>query len=139
MIIINAENNILGRIATFAAKKALLGEDIRIVNSEKAIISGSKSDVLKKYRANRNRGIPLNGPYYKRSPEQIVKRTIRGMLPYKKGKGRTAFKKILCYRGIPEEFTNKEFAQIPSADYHKLTQTQTTKVEEISKELGANL
>lgn len=137
MIIINAENNILGRIATFAAKKALMGESVRIVNCEKAIVSGSKADVLEKFRAKRERGIPLGGPYYKRSPEQIVKRVVRGMLPYKKEKGRNAYKSILCYKGIPGELSEKEFTNVPGADYLKLTKTQATMVGEISKELGA--
>ena len=43
MKIYNAEGIILGRLASVVAKQALLGEDIRIVNSEKAIISGISS------------------------------------------------------------------------------------------------
>lgn len=137
MMIINAENNILGRLGAFAAKQALMGEDVRIVNSEKAVISGNRKDVLGKFKANRNRGIPLGGPYYRRSPEQIVRRVVRGMLPYKKEKGRNAYKRVLCYKGIPDEFSDKEFTQVPGADYLKITKTQATLVGEISKELGA--
>ena len=39
-MIINAENLILGRMTTYAAKKALQGEEVDIVNCEKAIITG---------------------------------------------------------------------------------------------------
>jgi len=33
-----------------------------------------------------------------------MKRTIRGMLSYKKGRGGDAFKRIMCYVGVPREF-----------------------------------
>ncbi len=38
-MIIDANNMILGRLASFAAKKALLGEKIDVINCEKAVIS----------------------------------------------------------------------------------------------------
>ena len=37
-----------------------------------------------------------------------MKRTIRGMLPYKKGRGADAFKKIKCYNSLPAEFESSE-------------------------------
>ena len=48
-MIINADNLVLGRMAAIAAKQALLGEDVRIVNCEKAIITGdiTQIDLLK--------------------------------------------------------------------------------------------
>ncbi|MFW5990595.1 MAG: 50S ribosomal protein L13 [Candidatus Nanoarchaeia archaeon] len=138
-MIINAENKILGRLAAFAAKQALLGETVKIVNCEKAVISGNKADVFEKFRARRNRGIPLGGPYYRRSPEQIVKRSVRGMLPYKKGKGKSAYKNILCYSGVPADLANESFTEIEGADYSKLQKTRITQVKEISKELGAKI
>ena len=33
-----------------------------------------------------------------------MKRTIRGMLPYKRPRGIDAFKRIKCYVGVPVEF-----------------------------------
>jgi len=45
-MIIDATNLIAGRLATFVAKKALLGEEIEIVNSEKAVLTGKKSDLM---------------------------------------------------------------------------------------------
>ena len=34
----------------------------------------------------------------------IVRRVIRGMLPYKKAKGRAALKRLKVYNGNPENF-----------------------------------
>lgn len=137
MIIINAENQIVGRLAAYVAKQAIQGQEIKIVNCEKAVVSGSKKDVLQKYKRKRSLGIPLNGPYYRRSPEFIVKRTIRGMLPYKKGKGSDAYDKIKCYKGIPDDYAGKEHQQVPGADYSKITKARVITIGEISKELGA--
>ena len=49
-MIIDANNLILGRMATFIAKQALLGEDIKIVNCEKAVITGDRKEILLKKR-----------------------------------------------------------------------------------------
>ncbi|MFW6230537.1 MAG: 50S ribosomal protein L13, partial [Nanoarchaeota archaeon] len=87
-------------MATQVAKMLLLGETVVIVNSEKAVITGPKDKVFASFKQKRERGIPLNGPYYPRRPDMIVKRTIRGMLPYKQEKGETAFKRLKCHVSI---------------------------------------
>src|SRR3989344_765026 len=89
-MIINAEDLILGRMATYAAKKALNGEKIDIVNCEKAIITGKRKDVLEKYKRKANRGGPFHGPFYPKMPDRFVRRVIRGMLNYKQERGKEA-------------------------------------------------
>ncbi|MBU2496670.1 MAG: 50S ribosomal protein L13 [Nanoarchaeota archaeon] len=98
-LIINAQDLPLGRLAAYAAKKALLGEKIIIANCEKAIISGNKKDILADYLHRRERGTVTKGPFFSKLPEKIVQRAIRGMLPYKKGKGKEAFKRIIIVKG----------------------------------------
>lgn len=111
-IIINAENAILGRLASYAAKQALLGKDIIIVNAEKAVIVGKEKDILEKYRRKKRLGgSGLKGPFFSVDEEKIMKRTIRGMLSYKQERGRNALKRIKCYKGIPKEFENKEMVK----------------------------
>ncbi|MBI5073266.1 uL13 family ribosomal protein [Candidatus Woesearchaeota archaeon] len=83
MIIIDATNLIVGRFATFAAKQALLGEEIAIVNCEKAFITGSKEHILNEYKRKRSIGTWATGPFYHRQPDRLVRRMIRGMLPHK--------------------------------------------------------
>ena len=51
--IVDAEGAILGRMCTNVARRLLDGEQIAIVNSEKAIITGKKSDVKKRYKQKR--------------------------------------------------------------------------------------
>ena len=90
MTVINAKNLILGRLASSVAKRALLGESIELVNCEQAVITGNKKWLIARYRQRRERGTPTQGPFFPRQPERFVKRTIRGMLPYKKELGRAA-------------------------------------------------
>ncbi len=115
MILINGEGLILGRLASFAAKQALQGEEVVIVNSEKVVITGKPELVIAKYKQAINRGNPFKGPFISRQPDKFLRRVIRGMLPWKKLKGRQAFKRVKCYYSIPEEFKDKQFTQVKQA------------------------
>ncbi len=109
-MIVNAEGQILGRLAAFAAKQALLGEEIIIVNAEKAIVSGKKDSVYREEMEKfsiRNLGNPRMGPFHQKRPDKFVRRSIRGMLPWKKPRGREAFRRIQVYIGIPKEEIKK--------------------------------
>lgn len=109
-IIIDATNATLGRLASYAAKQALRGNKIIILNSEKSIITGRRKFTIQKYKEKMARGgISHRGPFFPKTSDKIVKRTIRGMLPSPKiGRARPIFKKILCYNGIPEEYKDKK-------------------------------
>ena len=138
-MIIDATNMIVGRLATFAAKQALLGEKIEIVNCEKAMITGSKKWMLKEYAQKQQMGTPAKGPFIPKRPEGFVKRSIRGMLPYKRDKGRKAFERVKCYVGIPEKFKEKEFTKIENANISKVPNLKYIKIERICKHMGAKL
>jgi len=109
-IIIDATNSTVGRIASYTAKQALLGNDIIIINSEKAIISGNKKTIIEKFKRLRSMGgSAIKGPFVSRKPQNILKRSIRNMLPdYRKGRGREAWKKIKCFEGIPSEYKDEK-------------------------------
>ena len=135
-MIIDATNLIIGRMGTVVAKKALLGESIQIVNSEKAIITGNKKHLLARYKNIRERGAPLVGPYFPRQSDRFVKRTIRGMLPYKQPKGRDALNRIICYKGVPKDLQDKKTESIKGASVEKLSNTKYLTVKEICSYLG---
>jgi large subunit ribosomal protein L13 len=135
--IINGDGMLLGRLASVVAQRALAGEEIAIVNSEKAIISGSRSRVLKNYHAKRSRGSTGWGPFLPRRPDHLLKRTIRGMLPYKRPRGVDAFKRIKCYVGIPAEFTGKEMEVPEEAHMNRLNNAQFVTLGTVCTFLGA--
>ncbi len=110
-IIIDAKGAIFGRLCSFAAKKALEGYEIIIVNSENAVMTGNKSDLIGKYLRLRRMGggSSIKGPKYPRTPYMMLKRGIRGMLPdFRRGQGKIAFSKIKCFDKIPEEYKNEK-------------------------------
>ena len=136
MKVIDAENMVLGRLAGHVAKQALLGYEVAVVNSEKAVITGNKKAIIDKYKVRRERGAPRTGPFFPRLPEKIVKRTIRGMLPYKKPRGRDAFKNIKCYIGVPEKFEKENIEKLDEFDI-KHKNVSYVNIHTISRELGA--
>jgi large subunit ribosomal protein L13 len=138
-MIIDASYLILGRLASYAAKQALLGKKVDIVNCENAVITGNKKWIMERHRKKMQRGIPLKGPYIKRMPDRYVKRAIRGMLPYKQAKGRQAFEKIMCYIGVPEKFKDKKLETLKSADISKVPNLRYTTVKQVCKTMGAKI
>ncbi|MDD5699597.1 MAG: 50S ribosomal protein L13 [Candidatus Nanoarchaeia archaeon] len=115
MKIIDGTDATLGRLASYAAKEALKGEEITILNCEKVLVTGNKNNFILGIVAKRGRvGTTQKGPKYSRSIDKIVKRTIRGMLPNarRSGRGSDAHKRIKCYIGIPKEFENAKIEKL---------------------------
>ena len=131
--IIDANGATLGRLSTSTAKRLLGGEEIAIVNSENAIISGKKSSIKNRYKQKREVGTYRKGPFFPRMPDMIVKRTVRGMIPYQTPHGREAFKRLKCYIGVPKEFEGKKFEIIEEAQKQPIDYLT---IKELSKSLG---
>jgi len=139
MRIINAEGLILGRLASKVAKMLLEGEEIVIVNADKAIITGNREDIFAKYKQRtelRTRSNPRRGPFYPKRSDEIVRRTIRGMLPWKTDRGRKAYRRLKVYAGVPREFQGKEFETIIEADASRIATPKYVTVGEVAKFLG---
>lgn len=134
--VIDANGLILGRMASIIAKRLLEGERIDIVNAENAIISGKRLKLIKDRKeflevGGRNR----KGPIHYRKPNAIIRRSIRGMLPYRKTRGRDAFSRLKVYIGTPEELETYQQESIPDAHVTKLKGRYLT-VGEIAKNIG---
>jgi len=119
-MIIDAKNLIVGRVAAFVAKKALLGEEISIVNCRYSIMTGKKDHLISEYKRKLGMGTWAHGPFYYRVSYKMVRRIIRGMLPYKNARGRDAFERIKCYDEVPEELKNEKMETVKGADVSKL-------------------
>ena len=138
-MIINAENLILGRLASYCAKQSLLGEKVVVVNCEKAIITGNKKDILNEFLQKIRRGNPFKGPFYPRRPDLIVRRTIRGMLPRRKFRGRTAYKNVICYLGIPDNLKNEKLITLENNNINKLKELKYLQLREVSRIIGGKV
>ena len=132
MKVVDGKNAVLGRLASMTVKKLLVGEEIAIVNAEKIIITGNPKRTVEKYLERRRRGSPQHGPFFPTHPDAIVKRAIRGMIPYKTARGRTAMKKLRVYIGVPEQFANENKENMAN----KLIRSNFITVKDLSKTLG---
>tara|TARA_B100001029_G_scaffold176232_1_gene178847 strand:- start:715 stop:1194 length:480 start_codon:yes stop_codon:yes gene_type:complete len=145
----NAEDKILGRLASIVAKQLIsakkAGEDTRviIVNAEKAIVSGKRSSVLSDYRAKYELNHARKGPFFPRMPDQILKRTVRGMLPYQKNSsGRSALKSLRVEIGTPSDLSGDLPDGCEWGDLTKIDRPlpeRFVRLGEISKELGVTV
>jgi len=130
-IVIDGGGAVYGRLCSYCAKKALEGEDIIVLNSDKVIITGNKEDTIKKYAKIRDKGgHSLKGPKYSKVTFRMLKRGIRGMLPdHRRGIGKKAFSKIKCYDGIPKEFEGEKMINF------KTKKSKYIDLKELSKKL----
>jgi len=133
--VIDASGLILGRMASIVAKRLLSGEPIIIVNAEKAAISGRRLSRLKEARAFLDIGHPGKGPFHPRRPDQILRKTVKGMLPRRQPKGQEALRRLRVFLGVPRELSTVEFSTIPEVHVSKLKCPYFT-VGELAKEIG---
>ena len=142
----NAEDKVLGRLASVVAKQLITakkaGEDTRviIVNAEKAIVTGKRSTILSDYRAKYELNHPRKGPFFPRMPDQILKRTVRGMLPYQKNSsGRNALRSLRVEIGTPSDLSGDLPDGCEWGDSTKIDRPlpeRFVRLGEISKERG---
>ncbi|MCU4752121.1 50S ribosomal protein L13 [Halobacteria archaeon AArc-curdl1] len=138
-VVVDARDCILGRVASEVAQRALAGDRVAVVNAEHAVITGDKEDVFDTYRTRLQLGSD-KGPYYPRRPDAIFKRTIRGMLPYKKPRGREALENVRVYVGNPYEGDDEREAEIlEGTSLDRLSNIRFVHLHEVSEQIGANV
>jgi large subunit ribosomal protein L13 len=107
MTIVDASGLILGRLASHVAKRILNGEEIVIINAEKAIITGSRENIVGEFKTRlgtKTWQSQKYAPVHARRPDKYVRRVIRGMLPWKKPRGKNAYRKLKVYISVPENY-----------------------------------
>jgi|TARA_B110000196_G_C21020749_1_gene602659 large subunit ribosomal protein L13 len=114
-LVYDATDKVLGRLASHVAKELLsarkAGSPLRVivVNAEHAIVSGPKTTVFADYDFKYKLNHPRKGPFFPRMPDQIMKRTVRGMLPYQKNSsGRNAVRDLRVLIGQPANLSGEE-------------------------------
>ena len=135
MKVIDASDCVMGRLASSVAKTLLNGEEVHIVNAENAVISVSKDTVFVEYISKINLNHPRKGPYYPRMPHMMLKRAVRGMIPYQKTRVRESFKKLKVDIGTPISLKKEKLEIVEKAK--KNNSTKYIKLGDISKNLGA--
>jgi len=136
--LVDASGLVLGRAASHIAKRLLSGESIVVVNAEKSVVTGGRSHVIAHYTAARARGSVRSGPHFPRYPDRIFRRTVRGMLPHLKTRGKVAFHRLEVYIGVPPEFEGQPTQTIEDARARPTLRPPVT-LAEVTKLLGARI
>lgn len=137
-VVVNGEGQILGRLATEVVRLLKEGKRVDIINAEKIVISGPRERVVSGYMLLFSVGTLFN-PYRQgirrpRSPINLVKRTIRGMLP-KTPKGERMLRRVRVYVSVPASLQGKESIRFADADVKRLKGKYIT-VGELARVMG---
>ncbi|MCU0852737.1 MAG: 50S ribosomal protein L13 [Thermoplasmata archaeon] len=137
-VVFNADGLVLGRLSSHIAKRLRQGEEIVVINADKAVVSGRRAQLLEFYKHRMTRGesqSKAKGPNYPRTSDQILKRTVRGMVEYKKPSGRAALKRLTVYIGVPKEYKASKYETFEEARKSHLEKYLL--LGDISKEMGS--
>ena len=135
--LVNAEGLIVGRMCSKVAKRLLNGEEVIILNAEKAVFSGKKKSKVLEAHIFLEVGAPRRGPFHYRRPDRFLRKAVRGMVPYKQPKGKNAYKRLEVFMGIPLELKDQEMITFTDASSANLKGPHFT-LGEMAKEIGWN-
>ncbi|MBI1662443.1 MAG: 50S ribosomal protein L13 [Nitrosopumilus sp.] len=128
-IVVDATNHIAGRLSSNVAKLLKQGHRVSLVNCEKIMYSGNRSNLIKEYREflEINSIInPKHGPVHYRRPDTIITKMIRQMLPYdRKPSGKESIRRLRAYIGSPKELKSLEKIQFEKAKIKKSASNYT--------------
>jgi large subunit ribosomal protein L13 len=133
--VVNAEGLIVGRMCSKVAKRLLNGEEVIILNAEKAVFSGKKKSKILEAHIFLEVGAPMRGPFHYRRPDRFLRKTVRGMVPFKQPKGKNAYKRLKVFMGVPLELKNQQMITFEEASSAKLKGPHFT-LGELAKEIG---
>jgi large subunit ribosomal protein L13 len=136
--VVNASGLVLGRAASLIAQRLLKGEHIVVIHAEKSVVTGGHVAVVDEYTTRRARGSVRSGPHYPRYPDRIFRRTVRGMLPHLKTRGKEAYRRLEVHIGCPPGVDGGSAESLDRAKPRPSLIPPIT-LEEVSRHLGARL
>ncbi len=128
-IVIDATDHIAGRLASNVAKLLIKGNRVSVVNCEKIMMSGTRSNQIKEYREFLEINSIINykhGPVHYRRPDTVMAKMIRQMLPFdRKPSGKESYQRLRTYIGSPKEIKSLEKIQFEKAKIKKAPSNYT--------------
>ncbi len=127
-IIVDGKDIVLGRLGSYVAKELLKGNSVTVINSEEVVMSGNKNQIVEKINKKRRmgQGGSLKGPIYIRQSDRLLKRMIRGMLPWDRTKGREAYKRLRCYIGS-SDISEEDLLKVKTLNFKRPLRVVTMK------------
>lgn len=136
--VIDASGLVLGRAASLIAQRLLHGETVIVINAERSVVTGNRKMVIDEYTAARAQGSVRSGPHFPRYPDRIFRRTVRGMLPHLKTRGKVAYRRLHVFIGTPAGLSGRTHQELPGAAARPALRPPTT-LAEITRLLGAHV
>ena len=138
-IVVDATNHIAGRLASNVAKLLMQGHRVSVVNCEKIMMSGTRSNQIKEQREFLEINSIINykhGPVHYRRPDTLMAKMIRQMLPFdRKPSGKEAHQRLRTYIGSPQVIKSIEKIQFEKAKIRK-TASNYTQLGELCRVIG---
>jgi large subunit ribosomal protein L13 len=125
----------VGRMCSKVAKLLLNGQEVIILNAEKAVFSGKRKSKVAEAKEFLDVGAPERGPFHYRRPDRFLRKTVRGMLPFKQPKGKSAYKRLKVFMDVPIELKSKETITFKEASSANLRGPHFT-LGEMAREIG---
>uniref|UniRef100_A0A7C2VDD7 50S ribosomal protein L13 n=1 Tax=Ignisphaera aggregans TaxID=334771 RepID=A0A7C2VDD7_9CREN len=139
-VILDADNAVLGRLASVTANLAKLGFKVHVVNVEKAVVTGDKKMVVDSYKllfdVKTHKNPYKHAIHRPRHPINIFKRAVRNMLSKDSWLRIQLLKRVKAYLGIPEQFKSRHIIKILDCDASYLGRRKVVSVATIARELG---
>lgn len=129
LLVIDAHDHMLGKLASRVAKELLAGQRVAVVRCEDIMMSGRLCARRAKYQRFLNKASNTNPRVHShrhyRSPRMILWRTIRGMLPHKTQRGLLALKRLYCMEGIPPAMRKHSRVMNPDIKHYTSLKSRT--------------
>lgn len=119
---VDATGQIAGRLCSNVAKLLLNGDRVIVVNAERTLVSGQRGSVMRswlEYLKIASVVHPKHGPFHSRTPDGIITKMVRGMLPRRRPKGEAALKRLRVYVRVPEQYAKVKFKGFENAQATK--------------------
>ncbi|MGI6589361.1 MAG: 50S ribosomal protein L13 [Candidatus Iainarchaeum sp.] len=111
MMIVDAKDNVAGRLASKVAKALINGERVTVINAQDLVMVGNKKSILEKFSTRVDGAVKSNphyGPKYDRIPSKIFRRMVRNMLPTKKRAKERIIKQLRVFNATAKGMDSKE-------------------------------
>jgi large subunit ribosomal protein L13 len=138
-IVVDATDHISGRLSSNVGILLIKGNRVSVVNCEKIMMSGTRSNQIQEYREFLEINSIINykhGPKHYRRPDTVMAKMIRQMLPFdRKPSGKASFQRLRTYIGSPKEIKSIEKIQFEKAKIRK-TASNYTQLGELCRVIG---
>lgn len=132
MVVVDATDAVVGRLAVAVVKELKKGEKVQVVNLEKAIITGTPDQIIEFYKTRVDKGERYHGPFFPKRPDGIFKRALRGMVAYKRKSGREMMANLRVYSSTPKTINMDDAKKLGV----KVIRSKYITLGELSKRLG---